>query len=90
MATYGHRGMVATSQPMAAQAGMKMLKRAGNAVDAAIVIAAALPAIAESRAEAFYRGELAERFDAFMQRYEGFLRFSDLAAYAPEWVEPVG
>jgi len=238
MATYGHRGMVATSQPMAAQAGMEMLKQGGNAVDAAIAMAAALTvveptangiggdafalvwseerlhglnasgpspqaisrdavtalgheempalgltpvtvpgapaawaslserfgrlpfaallapaiayaeqgyalspvagltwhqawlrfsqsqgeaftpwfehfapqgraprpgevwrsadmaatlrAIAESRGEAFYRGELAERIDAFMQRHGGFLRAADLAAFSPEWVEPVG
>ena len=30
---YGSRGMVATTQPLAAQAGLDMLKRGGNAVD---------------------------------------------------------
>jgi gamma-glutamyltranspeptidase/glutathione hydrolase len=39
---YGKRGMVATSNPLAASAGMDILKKGGNAVDAAIATAAAL------------------------------------------------
>nr|WP_276719014.1 gamma-glutamyltransferase family protein [Kyrpidia tusciae] len=45
--------------------------------------------IAESGAEAFYRGELAERIDRFSREYGGFIRLEDLAAFRPEWVDPI-
>lgn len=48
-----------------------------------------LKLIAETDAEAFYRGELAEKIDAFSRSYGGFLRQPDLAAFSPEWVEPI-
>jgi len=41
-AVMSNRGMVATSQPLAAQAGASMLLQGGNAIDAAIATAAAL------------------------------------------------
>ena len=36
MVVYARNGMVATSQYLAAQAGLEILKKGGNAIDAAI------------------------------------------------------
>ncbi len=42
---YGTRGMVCTSQPLAAQAGIDIMKRGGNAVDAAVAAAACMTVV---------------------------------------------
>ncbi len=42
---FAQRGMVATSQPLAAQAGIEMMQKGGNAIDAASATAAALTVV---------------------------------------------
>lgn len=45
--------------------------------------------IAATGAESFYRGDLAEAIHAFHESFGGFMTREDLAAFAPEWVEPI-
>jgi len=48
-----------------------------------------LQAIAETNAESFYGGPLAERIAAFIQSAGGFLQVEDLAAYRVDWCDPI-
>ncbi len=48
-----------------------------------------LQSIAQSNAESFYRGELAEKITSFFRKYHGFLSEEDLASYRAEWVTPI-
>ncbi len=52
--------------------------------------AKALRAIAQTKGEAFYRGEIAQAIERHAKEHGGAMRASDLAAYKPEWVEPIG
>ncbi len=45
--------------------------------------------LADTKCEAFYRGALADKIDEFSKVTGGYLRKEDLAAFSPEWVEPV-
>ncbi|MBS3985795.1 MAG: gamma-glutamyltransferase family protein [Selenomonadales bacterium] len=48
-----------------------------------------LASIAETGAESFYRGEIAERIDSFSREHGGYIGAADLASYYPEWVKPL-
>ena len=52
-------------------------------------LATTLRTIAEEGADAFYRGAIAQRIDAFFAARGGLMRASDLAAYQPLWAEPI-
>ena len=52
-------------------------------------LAATLQKIADGGRDAFYKGDLARRIDAFMKREGGFLSYRDLAEHTSTWVEPV-
>ena len=49
-----------------------------------------LRAIAATKGQAFYGGEIAQALERFSNEHGGCLKASDLAAYKPEWVEPIG
>jgi len=51
-------------------------------------LAQTLRAIADSKGESFYRGELASRIDATARAGGGALRKSDLEAHVADWVTP--
>ena len=48
-----------------------------------------LELIAETRGEAFYRGELAEKMVAHSQANGGAMAMDDLASHTLDWVEPI-
>lgn len=51
--------------------------------------ARSLRLIAQTRGEAFYRGEIAAAVEAFARETGGAITAADFAAYRPEWVEPL-
>jgi gamma-glutamyltranspeptidase / glutathione hydrolase len=48
-----------------------------------------LKLIAQSKGEAFYRGEVAEAIAAHAREHGGAMTAADLAAYQPEWVQTI-
>lgn len=51
--------------------------------------AKSLRLIAQTKGEAFYRGEIAHGIERHAAAHGGAMKASDLAAYRPEWVEPI-
>ncbi|MEQ1773388.1 MAG: gamma-glutamyltransferase [Burkholderiales bacterium] len=49
-----------------------------------------LQRIAETKGEAFYRGDLAEKIAAFSKLHGAALTLDDLATHTLDWVEPIG
>jgi gamma-glutamyltranspeptidase / glutathione hydrolase len=49
-----------------------------------------LRAIANTKGQAFYGGEIAHAIEKFSSQHNGSLKASDFAAYQPEWVKPIG
>lgn len=52
-------------------------------------LAQTLRLIGEKGRDAFYKGELAEKMDAFMQANGGYLRKADFEKHTSTWVDPV-
>jgi gamma-glutamyltranspeptidase / glutathione hydrolase len=49
-----------------------------------------LRAIAQSKGEAYYQGEIAQAIEKFAAANGGTITARDFAAYQPEWVNPIG
>jgi gamma-glutamyltranspeptidase/glutathione hydrolase len=49
-----------------------------------------LQRIAETKGEAFYKGDLAEKIVAHAKKHGGAMTLDDLAAHQVDWVEPIG
>jgi len=52
-------------------------------------LAATYAALAEKGRDALYRGEIADKIDAFMRAHGGWLRKVDLEKHTSTWVDPV-
>ncbi|MFZ0546930.1 MAG: gamma-glutamyltransferase family protein, partial [Candidatus Promineifilaceae bacterium] len=52
-------------------------------------MAQTLRLIADSNAEAFYHGEIAEKIAAYARETDGYLRKEDLARHQSTWVDPI-
>lgn len=46
--------------------------------------------LANKGRDAFYKGEIARKIDAFMKKEGGYLRYEDFAQHTSDWVEPLG
>lgn len=78
---YGKNGMVATGNPLAAQAGLEILKKGGNAIDAAVATAATLTVV-----EPTANGIGGDAFAIFW--YKDKLHGMNSSGYAPKNLNP--
>jgi gamma-glutamyltranspeptidase/glutathione hydrolase len=76
---YAARGIVASSQPLASQAGLETLKKGGNAIDAAVACAAALTVL-----EPCSNGLGGDAFSIIWSAKEGKLRGLNSSGFAPK------
>ncbi|HYC03331.1 MAG TPA: gamma-glutamyltransferase [Azospirillaceae bacterium] len=53
-------------------------------------LAATYELLAKGGRDAYYKGPIADRIDAYMKRIGGPITKADLAAHKSEWVEPIG
>ncbi len=82
-AVLGRNGMVATSQPLAAQAGLRILQQGGNAVDAAVATAAVLAVV-----EPMMTGPGGDMFALVYWAKTGELAGLNGSGFAPQGVDP--
>ncbi len=52
-------------------------------------LANTLATIGKDGRDAFYKGEIAKKIDAFMKANGGYIRYRDLAEHSSTWVEPL-
>src|SRR5688572_24875612 len=74
----GARGMVASAHPLASQAGLRILQAGGNAVDAAVAVAAAL-----NVCEPFMSGAGGDGYMLIHTARDGKLRALDYVGRSP-------
>jgi gamma-glutamyltranspeptidase/glutathione hydrolase len=65
------------------------LRKLVEAEQHALKAGASRAAAIRAAADRFYKGDIAQEMDRFFREQGGVLRASDLAAYAPEWTQPL-
>jgi gamma-glutamyltranspeptidase/glutathione hydrolase len=65
------------------------LQKAVDAEAAALKSGKARSAAIDAAFDRFYKGDIAKEFDRFFQENHGAMTAADLAAYKPQWLEPL-